>query len=389
MNTLEEIIRALEKDAVIPDIVMQKSGEAFETIKKEEHTAAGKKVHFRKRAVFFLAAALLLLAVSAGAEAYLRWSRSLQQGLRVEEGQMKTLEEEHAVTVIGQSASDSGITVTAQQSIVDNYYAYISFKVEGFELTEGQQPGFGAVNITVNGISSNSMDDMEEENRFKTGGGFYSGVLMNENGVGVYEDGSPLETDENGQVLYHWTDSEGNLEYRMLLSNARNAGFFTDVPITVEFQNLGILDKAQFYPLTEGSWNFDFTLQGTSQVCKFDGEYVLGDRDIKVVKAEVSPISLKVFFQGSEKAMKAFGTPKFAGELTGVRLKDGTMLPFIGMGGDSFGFPDEEGGLYWQAFPVDRVLDIREVDGLLLRKSYPKDGITWTEDQFFLVPLTE
>ena len=49
------------------------------------------------------------------------------------------------------SVTDAGITVSAQQSITDNYYTYLSFKVEGYHLEDGKQPDFENVFVTVDG----------------------------------------------------------------------------------------------------------------------------------------------------------------------------------------------------------------------------------------------
>ena len=63
------------------------------------------------------------------------------------------------------SATDAGVTVSAQQSITDNYYTYLSFKVEGYRLEDGKQPDFENVSVTVDGKQD-----------FSSGSSFYSGI---------------------------------------------------------------------------------------------------------------------------------------------------------------------------------------------------------------------
>ena len=46
------------------------------------------------------------------------------------------------------SCTDAGVTVSAPLSITDNYYTYLSFKIEGYDLEKGSEPGVETINVT-------------------------------------------------------------------------------------------------------------------------------------------------------------------------------------------------------------------------------------------------
>lgn len=74
---------------------------------------------------------------------------------------------------VGQSVTQGDITVTVQQSIVDNYFAYLSFKVEGYKVEDGVQPGFSDVSFCVNEDDWGSGDWSE---------GFYERQIQGDDG---------------------------------------------------------------------------------------------------------------------------------------------------------------------------------------------------------------
>lgn len=48
------------------------------------------------------------------------------------------------------SVTDQGVTITAVQSIVDNYHAEIIFRIEGFDLPEDKLPAVWPM-VTIDG----------------------------------------------------------------------------------------------------------------------------------------------------------------------------------------------------------------------------------------------
>ena len=68
------------------------------------------------------------------------------------------------------AVTDNGITITPETIIVDKYFAHISFSVKGYDLAEGDEPGFDDWDIGVK-------DDKTDSN-MQAYGGFYDGILF-------------------------------------------------------------------------------------------------------------------------------------------------------------------------------------------------------------------
>lgn len=56
--------------------------------------------------------------------------------------QKQLLQDNGISSFIGKSSTSNGITVTAGQTIVDNYFAYLTFEVEGYIPEDEYQPDF-------------------------------------------------------------------------------------------------------------------------------------------------------------------------------------------------------------------------------------------------------
>ena len=117
-----------------------------------------KAISKRKIAVVAAVAALATATVTAGAAAYMKWSAGMAEGMQATETQQKQLEDNGMAVFTSQSCTDAGVTVTAQQSITDNYNSHISFKVEGFQVEDGQQPDFGSISVLVDGKDDLNLD---------------------------------------------------------------------------------------------------------------------------------------------------------------------------------------------------------------------------------------
>ena len=99
----------------------------------------------------------MLVAMLTGAAVFTRWSDSAQNRYNTSEdvkeqaeksGLSVMLENTHPNEVL--SVTDKGITITAIQTIVDNFQAEITFRIEGFELPKDHTPGVWP-SITIDG----------------------------------------------------------------------------------------------------------------------------------------------------------------------------------------------------------------------------------------------
>ena len=171
----------------------------------------------RRKMTLIPLAATLILATMTGAAVFTRWSRSAQhrynpsQDIKEQAGKSglsvmleETKGEENPKEVL--SVTDQGITITAVQTIVDEYGAELTFRIEGFELPEDRDPSTWPI-VTIDGdlnfYSSQS-------------GGFFDGTTRNEDGKRVYvSTGEPVRSrdDEFHSVILDYVADDGSLEF--------------------------------------------------------------------------------------------------------------------------------------------------------------------------------
>lgn len=385
MKKQEDMFEILRKDVEIPDVVMKKAERAFAKIQKEAKTAPLSPKKKRKKIpvkrLFLVAAAVMLGAggVTAGAAAYMRWSKTASEGMLASEETQKKMEETKLTVPVNKSDTQNGVTVTVTQTIVDSYYAHIIFKVEGYDAGDGKQPFFESDTVVVDGYSPME-SPYDEKKNFGSGGDWYNGVTTGEDGELIrISDGKPLEGIENYQENYRLED--GSYEYRLTLTHTADKDYFIGKPIHVELHNLGTAEKADLTNVTDATWSFDWVLEGSPEKKEYDLNVPIGDTGVTVKHVEISPISLNVTYDFPKKIYNKIDNS--SGMLffpDGVRLKDETELKSIYLGPGTNGYISENE--YFIAFPVDRILDTDEIDALLIRK-----GVEGGDR--YVVPLTE
>lgn len=395
----QNTINQLKAEVEIPEIVLQSADAAFAKIHQEAGDISfsrGSKNYQKGARRFAACAAVGLLtfsAITAGAVAYLHWSKGLEQQFQVPEEQKSQIEESGLTDFPNLSVEDEGVTVTLEQSIVDDYFAYLSFKVEGYEVPEGEQPEFQQTIAHVG--------DEEEDKVDMAGGYFYNGLVRGADGKYQMPDGSPIPEDENGDYVFCYSQEDGSLEYHYIMSATHDKGYFLDNPVHIEFSGLGTYssDKSgEVVADVEGNWAFDWTLTGSDEIYRAECNEALGDTGATVLSAEISPVSIRVEFdfpykETTEPAIdEATGmeyeavTYEEVPELSGVRLKDGTMYPYL-MEGGSMGYMDDDSSRVQVIMNTNRILDVDQVESLLFWKSYPGTTDSVTEDNLYEVKL--
>lgn len=337
-NTLD----ILKQEVVIPDIVQNKANDAFSKIHQEaEKNAESSQISqssysYRKnKKKFFLTilvAALLLGTLSASASVYYNWHEILGK-------------ESQSTSVM--SDTDAGVTVTVQKSVADNYYAFLSFKVEGYQPPENKQPAFQNVTYSI-----------EDTERVSSGRDFSRNQIVK----------------EDGTIGSNCIMEDGSMEYQIYLFSGGRKDIFQNKTIHIEFQNLGyFVDKTGNIEVeVKGTWTLDWEIQEDRTVT-VELDEPLSNTGITLLEAEISPISLRITYNSPFIVWKTM-------PLCGVRLKDGTLLTGLSIKPDVCDRHETR-------FPIDRVLDIDEVDGLLFVSSYPEPGETLTEENLYIVDL--
>lgn len=394
----EDILEKLRQDVLIPETVQKKAEDAFASIKKDAQNrrVEGKMTVKRssgrmpgKKIWILVAAAVLAFGtVTAGAAVYMQWSQGLSEGMKAEQEQMHKLEADNMASPVNQSVSEQGIKVTALQSIVDNYYVHLAFKVEGYESEAGKQPDFEDVQIRIDGQDASDGD-------FSISRGFYNGLVQGNDGKAVYADGTPLP--EEG-LLEKYVREDGSLEYEITLAKENEKGYFIGKAISVELKNLGEITIDGHTPDIEDTWSFSWTLGGSDQVRECSPDHELGDSKATVKQVEISPISMSVVYDFPRQEIEEKGYNESGEEiisktyaeapwLTGVRMKDGTTYMYLYRGPGSSGYLSEDSDEYALTYGIDRILDPDQVESLLFVKSYPEGDQLLTEDNLYIVPI--
>lgn len=178
-------IEILRDEITIPRIVQQKADAAYamlrednvarDTVLPENETGKGLHNIIQKKKVLIWVAVAVMLTAGLSVAAGVRWNQALSGKWQVEESERESLQKEGAVSFVMQSQTQNGVTITAQQSVTDNYSVYVGFQIDGYVSEENLSPEFEEIVVTVDGMD----------------GANYS--------AGFYEE---EETEENGSLSY-------------------------------------------------------------------------------------------------------------------------------------------------------------------------------------------
>ena len=361
--------KILQEDVELPEVVLSKANHALEMIRQEEtkNMAADNQKNSKKntrriKSQVAAAAAVCVLAVggvSAVAAIHHNWGRGMSGNIQATDTEQQKLTDDGVAVVYPEKeeyealkVTNNGVTIAPDTVIVDAQFAYLSFTISGYNLNEGDEPGFEDVNITS--------DDMEI-NMF---GGMYDGIVCNEEGAPVYEDGSELQFTDSGDIVSHYYDENGNLEYFIQAHIAEAGDTMLGKTVKVDFKNLGTLDKTEFTDGVEGDWNFEITLPSVSSAREFDVNKAIDGTSFTLTKLEISPVSLNATYttdNAPEANQDDLGVPC----VKGVVLKDGSRLPYLTDGG-SIGYTDDCKTEAYNILGYDRVIDVDNVKALII-----------------------
>lgn len=356
---------------VTKDMVVDLKGRDWNMEKKN------KRIRFSRIAAAFLIGVLGISGVGFSAYAYHKWTGGVQQLFHVSPKDTAQIEKTKVAQFPQEdgevkSVTQDGVTMTAEQTLVDNNYAYLVFKVKGYEIKAGDTPGFKSFQCSLDG------------NKVSNCSKFYDGTINDGNGRGIMPDGSEIPKDKDGSLICNYVMEDGSLEYHVLLYTNGEKGCFFNQPFHAEFKDLGLYGtKKAITVQKKGTWTFDWKLSGDhTSVCK-KMNTALGEKGLTVMECEVSPISLRAviaFPDTIKRGMDGLEIPA----LSGVKLKDGTLLTCITSGG-SEGW--DENGNCEVSYALERIVDPDEVESLLFVKSSWEDSGSCTLDNFYQIPF--
>ena len=361
--------KILQEDVELPEVVLSKANHALEMIRQEEteNMAADNQKNSKKntrriKSQVAAAAAVCVLAVggvSAVAAIHHNWGRGMSGNIQATDTEQQKLTDDGVAVVYPEKeeyealkVTNNGVTIVPDTVIVDAQFAYLSFTISGYNLPEGEEPGFEDVKITS--------DDMG----INMSGGMYDGIVCNEEGAPVYEDGSELKFTDSGDIVNHYYDENGNLEYFIQAHIAEAGDTMLGKTVKVDFKNLGSLYKTEFTDGVEGDWNFEITLPSVSSAKEFDVNKAIDGTSFTLTKLEISPVSLNATYttdNAPEANQDDLGVPC----VKGVVLKDGSRLPYLTDGG-RIGYTDDSKTEAYNILGYDRVLDVDNVKALII-----------------------
>lgn len=353
--------KMLPEEIILSEIVLNKANHALELIDQEE-TGRMKKHKSKKSYMVQVAvlACICLLGISSiGVVAAIRhnWGRGMNGNLQADDTQQQLLTDDGVAVVYPEKEDyeslkvvQNGVSIAPNTVIVDDRFAYISFTISGYHVEDGKEPGFEVVDVYSKEVDLNMSGSM------------YDGIISDENGAPVYEDGTPIQNRDDGSIICHYTDEDGNLEYFIQAYVSDDNDNILGKTINIDFKNLGTLSKAKFSNEIDGIWEFEITLSDISSAKHYVINKQLEGTDFSIDDALISPISMKVNYSTSAKPEvheDEIGVP----EIRGVILKDGTRLPYLADGG-RIGFTDDTHACNLVGY--DRVIDVAMVQSLLI-----------------------
>lgn len=361
-----------QEDIKVPEIVLQKADEAFagiqtegrSTMKKNNQTENRKHTFWRNPAAVAACTCIIVAgSVTAGTAVHHVWSRGMQGAVQATDTQQKELTDKGAAVVSKEqkdysklAVTDNGITITPETIIVDENFAHIAFSVKGYDLAEGDEPGFDDWNIGVK--------DGKEGSSVQAYGGFYDGIVSDENGNPVYEDGSSLKEDEQGQIISHYVDEDGNLEYVASIGVADWKDSLLGKTIVCKLKDLGTLYKTRFTLAQEGNWDFEIKLPDVSTASNIKVAKGIENTPFTVDDVELSPISIKINYSVNGEVTFKEDTNQVP-QFLGVILKDGKKISFLGDAGGT-GYNEAMTEAYTLSSFV-QVIEPDQVQAIILR----------------------
>ena len=299
-----------------------------------------------KRRVFATAlAAVLILSLSIVAYAvYVHWSRGMEQRLpATAEEQQMAVESGLSDTSQHISATANGVTISVEQTIIDDDTAKIALRIEGWNLDKEQE---------LNAMLWGGFPTFDGETAPAMGGSFVE------------------ERDANDRVYI--VAADGSIEYDVWARAEDKLGTLSGREIHITIESLGICGKGEDYqPLVEGPWELTWTPSSNSDSFKVQPDAAIGNTEIKLVSAEIGPVSAKVLLQLPSLWEGYKALEHYSIQLVGVRLKDGTVLTNIFGPPSQEGYADIDNLILELCYSSGKILQPEQVDSLIFAGDFP------------------
>lgn len=354
-----------EKNAMLYDLTAQ-----MQQVKSRRHGG-------RKLMAVALAAAMVL-ATLTGAAVFTRWSTTAQNQYKPSQ-EIKEQAEKSGLSVMLEetkgaenpnevlSVTDQGITITAVQTIVDNYQAEITFRIEGFEVPEDEYPAVWP-SVTIDG---------KQDFYISQSGQIFDGTTRNEAGEWVYvSTGEPVKSrdDEFHSVILEPVAADGSIEFTHHIGFRETDGRYLGKEIVFTFHSMDFESDQKAgmpEPQVEGNWELKWTLTGADSNIKCTPNAKIGDSDVILLDAEIGQKTIRARYKVDEYWEGWNELVPMPHEVYGVRMKDGSCYRCVA---STSGFEDQENMIYFtDSSMVDAILDVSQVESLMFYKGREND----------------
>ena len=312
-----------------------------------------------KKKLLFLLAATLIMGTMTAAAVYTRWSTTAQTRYNPSQDVKEQAEKSGLSVMLEEtkenpnevlSVTDQGITITAVQTIVDNYHAEIIFRIDDFDLPEGKSPAVWPT-VTIDG---------KQDFYVSQSGWFFDGT------------------------------TDGSLEYTHYISFQETDGRYMGKENAVTFHSMDFQSDQKAgmpEPQVEGNWELKWTLTGTSDSITVTPNAKIGDSDVILLDAEIGQKTIRARYQVRDFWEGWDELVTLPQAVCGVRMKDGSEHI---CGGGTSGFEDQENMIYFTELDIyDAILDISQVESLMFHKGWELDANGKpTIQTFYYIPVS-
>ena len=304
----------------ISDDKIEKTGRALGYQREKRRV---NRVPIRTVRLLSIAAVIaLILAIGVTAYAiYTHWSRGMEQRLPATDEE-KEMAEQSGLSDSSQtvSATANGVTISVEQ--------------------------------TVDATLWNCRMTFDGETAPASGGSFVE------------------ECDAHDQMFI--ISADGSMEYDIWASAGNKLGTLSgkEVRITIESLGVGGL-KSGYQSLVDGPGELVWTPSSNTGLLTIQSDADIGDTGLKLVSAEVGPVSAKVMLKlpilwEGYKTLEHYDL-----QLVGVRLKDGTVLTNIFGPPTQEGYADIDNLILELDYSSHQILQTEQVDALILASNFP------------------
>lgn len=351
--TKKEIERILQNEVEIPREVEMKMEKAFRKIGAAETQKVRRRRNLRFQVALALAGAMILGTVTVGATGFFLWDQDVAERFEADETKQQILEEKKVTVPIEASATDQGVTISLEQSLMTEKDMYLYFKVEAPEdIPADMDIFFDELDILIDGKSSQDYD--------------------------LSWCGS-----EPADVVHE----QSNTRYWEYFVQANDVMDLNGKTLTAHFKKLdGQIKNETVQTISEGTWDVSWELDYSPSQESFTVDREVPEEKITVKSISISPISMEVTYdwEGTFHEIEAVDengnkTMKEEEDLPPIypaqyRLKDGSLVDIDKNGMGSTGRNQEDKNIYTESWQSTKVNIVEDITGVVFKSQATEEA---------------